>query len=130
MTSIFVSSFPTSLGIPSQTFYYPIHTNIFIIYFPNNSSLLKFFSSVIFNFFYYLTFAFSLSSNFATTFFAFSKFSFLFYGLYSAINSFHYTRYFVIFVIFLLLNIFPSSTSTNFISSAFYPFTCFLYCTI
>ena len=77
--------------------------NIFAIYFPDNSPFLKSLSSTISNFSCLLTSAFSLSSNSTTTFFTFSR-SFSFFQLScSAINLFHYTKYFITLHTFLFL---------------------------
>ena len=67
--------FPISLNIYSQTFYL---YSIFTIYFSGNSPLLKSLSSTISIFSYFLTFVFTLPSNFTTTSFVFFKFFFLF----------------------------------------------------
>ena len=105
--------------------------NIFTIYFPSSSFLLKSLFSSISNFSFFLTSTFNLLSNSATTFFAFSKFFSLFQLLCSTINLFHHTKYFNISLIFLLFSIFSYSstfsTFTSFISSTFCPLTCSLY---
>ena len=80
-----------------------------------------------------LTSVFTLSSNFATIFFAFSKSFFLSQLLYSAVNLFHHTKYFTTLSTFLLFNIFSishsltPSISTNFTSFTFCLLTCSLY---
>ena len=107
--------------------------NIFAIYFPSNSFLLRSLFSTIFSFSCFLTSAFTLFSNFATTSFTFSRSSSLFQLSCSAINPFHYTKYFTIPLTFLLFNIFSTFhsltlfTSTSFTSSALYSPTYFLY---
>ncbi len=109
--------------------------NIFTVYFPGNSPHLKFFSSAKSNFSCLLTSTFILFSSSTTNSFVFSK-SFSFSQLScSTMNPFHYTRYFIISLIFLLFKIFSTfhsltpSTSTGFTSSFFYPSTWSLYCT-
>ena len=69
-------------------------------------------------------------------FFIFSKFFSLFQLSFSTINLFHYTKYFITPLTFILFSIFSTfyfstpSTSTSFASSTFYPSTYFLYHTI
>ena len=70
--------------------------NIFAIYFPSNSPLLKSLSSTIFNFSCLLTSVFSLSLNSATTSFTFFKSFFFSHISCFTINPFHYTKYFTI----------------------------------
>ena len=107
--------------------------NIFTVYFPSNSPLLKSFSSIISNL---LTSALILPSNFSIASLVFSRSSFLFHVLCSTINPFYHTRYFSISYTFLLFNIFSTShslisfTLIGFTSSFFCLFTCSLYCTI
>ena len=130
LTFIFASSFLTFSNLP---LFYPY--NIFAVYFSSNSSLIKSLFSTIFNFSCYLTSVFILFSNFATTFFAFSRSFFFSYVLYSAVNSFHHTKYFVTLLIFLfdIFSTFHSLTlsiSISFTSSTFYPPACSLYYTI
>ena len=109
--------------------------NIFAVYFPDNSPLLKSLSSILSNLSCCLTSAFILSSNSVPTFLVFSKSSFLSQLLCFAVNLFYCTKYFTTPLIFLLFNIFSishlstPSTSTGFISFIFYLPTCFLYCT-
>ena len=80
--------------------------NIFTIYFSGNSSLLKSLLSAISNFSYCPTSVFNILSNFATTFFTFSK-SFSFSQiLYSTVNPFHHTKYFTTPLTFLFFSIF------------------------
>ena len=62
--------------------------NIFIIYFFDNSHLLKFLSFAMSNFSYCLAFALNLTSNSTAVSFVFSKFSSFFHILYFTINSF------------------------------------------
>ena len=110
--------------------------NIFIIYFSSSSPLLKSLFSTIFNFSCYLTFTFILPLNSTTTSFIFFIFSFFSQLLCSAVNLFHYTRYFTILFIFLLFKIFSTfyfltpSTSTGFAFFTFYSSICSLYYTI
>ena len=129
---LFLSNFfkYSSSNLPSSYSY-----NIFIIYFLGNFSLLKSLSFAISSFFCFLTSAFNLFSNFTTTFFVFSK-SFSFSQLlYSTVNLFYYTKYFVTLFIFLLFNILSTSHSStpstfiSFTSSFFCLSTCFLYYT-
>ena len=109
--------------------------NIFTVYFPSKSPLLKSFSFATSNFSYHLTSVFNIPSNSAITFFVFSKSSFS-QLLCFIINLFHHTKYFITSFIFLLFKIFSTShsstlsTSTSFTSSTFCPSTCFLYYTI
>ena len=93
--------------------------NIFAIYFPGNSSLLKFFSSTISNFSCHLTSASILLLNSTTNSFVFSKSSFFFQLLCSAMNPFHHTRYFItpLILILLLFKIFSTSCSLTFSTS-------------
>ena len=77
---------------------------------------------------------FTFSSNSATIFFIFSKPFFLSQLLYSIVNLFHYTKYFITSLIFLLFSFFTFHSLTPFTSisfsfSTFYPSTCSLYCT-
>ena len=108
---------------------------IFAVYFSSNSSLLKFFSSIIANFLYLFTSILNLSSNSITTSFVFSKFFHFSQVPFSAINPFYYTKYFTTSLIFLWFRIFSTfysltpSTSTNFASFTFYSPTCSLYYT-
>ena len=101
--------------------------NIFAIYFPGNSFLLKFFSSTIFSFSCLLTFTLILPLNSTTNSFVFSKSSSFFQLSYSTVNLFHYTKYFTTLLTFCLFNIFSTfyfstpSTSIGFASSFFYP---------
>ena len=69
--------------------------NIFTVYFPGNSSLLKSFSSTISNFSCHLTSASILLLNSTTNSFVFSKSSFFFQLLCSAMNLFYHTKYFI-----------------------------------
>ena len=114
----------SSLNFPLSHSY-----NIFAINFPSNSPLLKSFSSIQSIFSCLLTSVFILFLNSVTSSFMFSKSSSLSQLLYSIINSFHYTRYFIASLIFLLFSIFSTShslapsTSTSFTSSFFYPLT-------
>ena len=135
LTFTFTNFFLTFSDILSQIFYYSIYNNIFAIYFPGNFSLLKSFSSAVYNCSYYFTPIFTLHLNSATTSFVFSKSFSLSQLLCSAVNSFHHTKYFTIPLTFLLFNIFSTSysstpsTSTGFAFSAFCPSTCSLYYT-
>ena len=110
--------------------------NILTIYFFGNFPLLKSFSSIVSSFFYLLTPVFILFSNSATTFFMFSKSSSFFQLLCSTVNPFHYTKYLITPLIFLLFKIFStfhfstSFTFTGFASFTFYSPICFLYHTI
>ena len=107
--------------------------NIFTIYFPSNSSLLKSLSSAISSFSCFLTSVLNFSLNFPTTSFAFYKSSSLSYILCSTINFFYHTKYFTTPLIFLLFNIFfyflTLFTFTSFTFSTFCLFTCSLYLT-
>ena len=100
------------------------------VYFPNSSLLLHSFHS------YRLTSAFNLPSNSSTNSLAFSKSSFFSHVSFSAINSFHRTKYFstpLTFLLFSILSTFHSSTpsiSIGFPSFFFCPPTYSLYCTI
>ena len=91
--------------------------NIFAVYFPGNSFLLKSFSSTISNFSCYLTSASILLLNSATNSFVFSKSSFFFQLLCSAMNPFYHTRYFITLLILLLFKIFSTSYSLTFSTS-------------
>ena len=110
--------------------------NIFAVYFPGSSALLKFFSSAKSNFSYLLTSTFIFPSNFATNSFTFSKSSFFSQLSYSAMKPFHHTKYFIIPLTFLLFKILStshsstSSTSISLTSSFLCPPTCSLYRTI
>ena len=97
--------------------------NIFTIYFPGSSSLLKSLFSSISNFSYFLTSTFNLPSNSTTTSFAFSKFFSLSQLSCSAINLFHHTKHFSISLIFLLFSIFFYFPLFNFLY--FYQFHLF-----
>ena len=126
---LFISSFfkYSSLNLPSSYLY-----NIFTVYFPKNSPLLKSLFSALSNLSCYLTSKFILPSNLTTTFFAFSKSFSLSQLLCSIINPFHCTKYFTTSLIFLLFSTSHSSTlstSTGFISSIFCFSICFLYYT-
>ena len=101
LTSIFVSSFSTSLNILFWTFYHSIYT-ISLPYICLVSLLLKSLSLAISNFFCYLTSAFILTLNLATTFFGFSKSSSLSQVLCFAVNFFYHTKYFATSLIFYL----------------------------
>ena len=109
--------------------------NIFTVYFPSSSSLLKSLFSIISNFSYLLTSALKFLSNFTTTLLVFSKFFSLSYILFSAVNFFYHTKYFVHFHTFLLFDIFcifysfTPSTSISFTSSIFCLSTYSLYLT-
>ena len=76
--------------------------NIFTMYFPGNSPLLKSLSSALSNLSYCLISAFILSSNSATTSFMFSKFFFFSQLSYSIINPFYHTKYYTIQLIFTI----------------------------
>ena len=100
--------------------------NIFAVYFPGNSPLLKFFSSAISNFFCLLTSTFILSSNSATNSFAFFRSSSFSQLLCSTVNPFHCIKYFttpLTFLLFKILSTFHSSTSST--STGF---TSFFFC--
>ena len=103
--------------------------NSFAIYFSGNSALLKSFSSAQSNFSCLLIFVFILPSNSAISSFVFFKFSSFFQLLFSAVNSFYHTKYFVTPLTSLLFKIFSTShfstppTSTGFSFSFFCPFT-------
>ena len=107
----------STLNFPSSYLY-----NIFAIYFPSNSLLLKFLSSILYNFSCYLTSVLSLSSNSTITSFVFSKSFFLSQISYSTVNLFYYTKYFTIYIL-LLFKIF------YFLFLNFFHFywVCFLY---
>ena len=102
----FLSNF---LKYPSPNFPSFHSYNIFAIYFSSNFSLLKSFSSTLFNFSFLLTSAFILLSNSATISFTFSKSFSLSQVSYSAVNPFYYTKYFITPLIFLLFRIFSTS---------------------
>jgi len=110
--------------------------NIFAIYFPSNSPLLKSFFSTISNFSYLLISIFILSSNFSSASLVFPKFSPFSYMSCSAVNPFHLTKYLFTPLIFLLFNIFSTShsltpsTSISLPSFFFCSSTCSLYHTI
>ena len=82
---------------------------------------------------YHLTSVFIFFSNLFTNFFVFSKFFSFSHILFSAINPFQCTKYFITSFTFLLFNIFSIShssilsTSTSFGSFTFHPFTDSLY---
>jgi len=103
------------------------------IYFSSNFSLLKSYSFILSNFFYLLTSTLSFPSNFATVFFTFAKSSSLSHVLFSTVNPFHYTKYFITPCTFLLFNIFSTSyfftSSTSISFTIFYPSTYSLYYT-
>ena len=114
----------------SSNFLLSYSYNIFTIYFPSNSPLLKSFSSTISNFSCLLTSVLSLLLNSATAFFVFSKFSSFFYILFSAVNLFKYFTTPLIFLLFRISFISYSSnpsTSTSFTSFIFCSPTYFLY---
>ena len=127
LTFISASSSLNFSNIHSQTFCYFTYT-ISLLYI----SLVTLFSTI-FSFSCFLTSAFILFSNSTTTSFTFSRSSSLFQLSCSAINPFHYTKYFTIPLTFLLFNIFSTFhsltlfTSTSFTSSALYSLTYFLY---
>ena len=132
LTSISTSFSPTSLDIPSQISCHSIYIIFFAIYFPGSSPLLNSFSSTQSNFSCCLTFALNFPLNSSTASFVFSK-SFSFFQMFnSAVNLFHYTKYFITSLIFLLFSIFSTSysltfsTSTSFTSSIFCLSTCSL----
>ena len=138
--SIFFSSsfhfhqfFSNFLKYSSSNFLLSHPYSSFAVYFPGNSALLKSFSSAQSNFSCLLTSTFILPSKFTTSSFAFFKFSSFSQLSFSAVNSFHCTKYFVTPLTFLLFKIFStfhfstSFTSTGFPSSFFYPFTWSLY---
>ena len=110
--------------------------NIFAVYFPSNSPLLKSFSSILSNFSCLLISALTLPSNSPTASLVFSRSSSLSHVSYSAVNPFHHTKYFSTPLIFLLFKIFSTSHSSTLLTSIvfafffFYPSTCSLYCTI
>ena len=85
--------------------------NIFAVYFPSNSSLLKSFFSTISSFSCLLTSTSILPSNSSNAFFAFSKSSLFSHVSCSAVNPFHCTKYLSTPLIFLLFNIFSTSYS-------------------
>ena len=99
--------------------------NIFAIYFPDNSPILKSFSSAISSFSCLLTSILILSSNSTTNSFVFSKSSSFSQLLCSIVNLFHHTKYFTTFLSFCLFNILSTfyfstpSTSISFTSSFF-----------
>jgi len=123
----------TFLSTTSQTFYYSIYI-IFLLYiFSSNFSLLKSHSFTKSNFAYFLTFTLILLSNSAIISFIFSKSFSLFQVLYSTINFFYLTKYFIASLIFLLFKILFIFYFFNFIylyyftSSTFYFSLCSLY---
>ena len=95
----------TFLSTTSQIFHYSIYI-IFLLYiFSSNFSLLKSYSFTKSNFSYFLTFTLILFSNSAIISFVFSKSFSLFQVLYSTINFFYLTKYFMTSLIFLLFKI-------------------------
>ena len=80
--------------------------NIFTIYFPGNSPLLKSFSSILSNFSCFLISTLILLSNFSIVSLVFPRSSSLFYVSYSTVNLFQHTKYFSTPLIFLLFKIF------------------------
>ena len=107
--------------------------NIFSIYFSGNSSLLKFFSSILSNFSCFLISVLILPSNFSTASLTFPRSSSLSYVSCPAINLFQHIKYFSTPLLFKILSTSHSltlSTSTGFASFFFYPSTCSLYHTI
>ena len=118
------------LNFPSSHLY-----SSFAIYFPSNSALLKSFSSAQSNLSYLLTSIFIHSSKSATFFFMFFKFFSFSQLLFSTVNLFRCTKYFVTPLTFLLFKIFSTShsltsfTSTGFPFFFFCSFTWFLYYT-
>ena len=129
----FLSNF---LRYPSLNFLSSHPYNIFAVYFPSNSPLLKSFSSILSNFSCLLISALILPSNFPTASLAFHRSFSLSYVSYSIINPFYCTKYFSTPLIFLLFKIFSTSysltpsTLIGFASSLFCSSTCSLYCTI
>ena len=99
--------------------------NIFAVYFPSNSSFLKFFFSILPNFSDCLTSILILSSNSAIAFLVFYKPFFFSQVLFSAVNLFYCTKYFTTLLIFILYSIF--STSHFFNSIYFYWFYFFYF---
>jgi len=73
------------------------------IYFSSNFSLLKSCSFILSNFFYLLTSILSFPSNFATVSLTFAKSSSLSHILFSTVNPFYYTKYFITSYTFLYL---------------------------
>ena len=109
--------------------------NNFAMYFPSNSILLY---SILSTFLFstcHLTSTSNLSSKSFTSFFVFLKSSSFSHVSFSAVNPFHWTKYFSTPLIFLLFKIFSTSysstplTSTGFPFFFFCPFTCSLYLT-
>ena len=125
----------TFLSTTSQISHYSIYI-IFLLYiFSSNFSLLKSYSFTKSNFSYFLTFTLILFSNSAIISFVFSKSFSLFQVLYSTINFFYLTKYFITSLIFLLFKIlfifyfFNSIYLYYFTSSTFYFSLCSLYLT-
>ena len=125
----------TFLSTTSQIFHYSIYI-IFLLYiFSSNFFLLKSYSFTKSNFSYFLTFTLILFSNSAIISFVFSKSFSLFQVLYSTINFFYLTKYFITSLIFLLFKIlfifyfFNSIYLYYFTSSTFYFSLCSLYLT-
>ena len=97
----------------------------FAIYFSGNSALLKSFSSAQSNLSYLLTSTFIHSSKSATSFFTFFKFFSFSQLLFSTVNPFHCTKYFVTPLTFLLFKIFSTSHSLTPFTSTGFPFSFF-----
>ena len=87
--------------------------NILAIYFPSNSPLLMFFSSARSSFSYLLTSIFILPLNSTTSSFVFSKSSSFSQLLWSTINLFHCTKYFMTLLTFCLFKILSTSYSST-----------------
>ena len=110
--------------------------NIFTVYFPSNSPLLKSFSSILSNFSCLLISELLFPSNSPTASLAFPRSSSLFHVSCSAVNLFYRTKYFSTSFIFILFKIFSTfhsltpSTSIGFAFSLFYLSTHSLYYTI
>ena len=83
------------------------------MYFPSNSSLLKSLSFVKSNFSCFFTSTLSFPLNFIIIFLAFSKSSFFFHMLFTAVNLFQCTKYFTTSLIFLLFKKFYTSHSLS-----------------
>ena len=116
---------------PKQNLYYiflwqltsPKLFYIWIYFYPSHLSIL----------FCHLTFTFILPLNLSTNSFVFFKSFFLSYVLFSAVNFFHCTKYFITSLIFHLFKIFStfySSTFTGFGSSILFLFIGSLYLSI
>jgi len=108
-TNFYLCQFLSNFSKYSSLNFLSSHSNnIFTVYFSGNSLSLNFFIFrfnftfyTLSNSFCYLTFTSILPSNSSTKFFAFSKFSFFSHVLFSTINHFQHTKYFITPLTFL-----------------------------